>query len=296
VVSECQEQTIRVAPLLSFPDGNLEGFGKLISGARAGDDRTATITVSHDAANEEICGQDVNVEIEVLEVKRRELPELDPGLLRRLGHFESEGELRDAIADELDRRLAYHQQRHIRQQITALLTESASWELPPELLRRQARRELDRAVLELRSSGFGEEEIRAHENELRQNSLASTERALKEHFILERIAEDEEIEDVPSDYDTQIELIAAQAREPARRVRARIEKQGMMDALRNQIIVRKVIQTIMDQAEFKEVDYQPEEKETTAVDHALGGIKESIIPVAKHGGDAEQLKQPADRV
>jgi hypothetical protein len=70
----------------------------------------------------------------------------------------------------------------------------------------------------------------------------------------------------------------------------------MMDALRNQIIERKVIQTIMDQAEFKEVDYQPEEKETTAVDHAIGGIKESIIPVAKHGGDAEQLKQPADRV
>ena len=70
---------------------------------------------------------------------------------------------------------------------------SASWDLPPALLKRQSRRELERAVLELRRSGFGEDEIRAHENELRQNSMVSTARALKEHFILERIAEDEKI-------------------------------------------------------------------------------------------------------
>ena len=59
-------------------------------------------------------------------------------------------------------------------------------------------------MLELRSTGFSEEEIKAHENELRQNSLASTKTALKEHFILERIAEDEEIDAEPDDFDTEI--------------------------------------------------------------------------------------------
>ena len=50
-------------------------------------------------------------------------------------------------------------------------------------------------MLELRRSGFSDEEIRTHENELRQNSAASHGHgALKEHFILERIAEDEKIE------------------------------------------------------------------------------------------------------
>ena len=37
---------------------------------------------------------------------------------------------------------------------------AADWELPPDLLRRQARRELERAVLELRSSGFNEDSTR----------------------------------------------------------------------------------------------------------------------------------------
>ena len=48
--------------------------------------------------------------------------------------------------------------------------------------------------MELQRSGFSDEEIHAHENALRQNSTASTARALKEHFILERIAEEEKIE------------------------------------------------------------------------------------------------------
>ena len=82
----------------------------------------------------------------------------------------------------------------MRQQVTAALTEAADWDLPPELLRRQSMRELERAVLELRRSGFSEHEIQAHANELRQNSAVSTARALKEHFILERIAEEEKID------------------------------------------------------------------------------------------------------
>jgi trigger factor len=295
LVSQCSEQTVPVAPTLSFPDGNLEGFDKLMLGARAGDHRDAQLTVSHDAANEQLRGEDVQADIEVLEVKRRKLPEMDAALLEELGGFDSEGDLRDAIQDELQRRLGYHQQRRVRQQISELLTESADWELPPDLLRRQARRELERAVLELRSAGFGEEEIRAHENELRQNSMASTETALKEHFILEEIAEQEQITDEPQDYDDEIARIARQAGEPVRRVRARIEKQGMMDSLRNQIIERKVIDLITKHAKFKDVPYEPDQKDTAAVQHVISGVKESVIPAAKPGGEAEDLAQRTGR-
>ena len=293
-VSECTEE-IRIVPRVSFPDAVLEGFDTLMTGVTVGEKREATLSISHDAANEELRGQDVQAEIEVLDVKRLTLPKLDETTLAELGSYESEGELRDDIQADLSRRLTYQQQRRIRQQITSLLTESADWDLPKELLRRQAHRELERAVLELRSSGFNEDEIRAHENELRQNSMESTSRALKEHFILERIAEDEQIEEEPEDYETEIALIAMQTREPVRRVRARVEKQGLMDALRNQIIERKVIAKITEHAKFKDVPYQIEDSQVFAVDHVVSGVKDSAIPVAKHGGDAEQLREPADR-
>lgn len=294
-VSECTEE-VRLAAKISFPDAVCDGFDKLMIGATTGDKRQTKVTVSHDAPNEELRGKEMDAEIEVLDVKQKSIPAIDEATLSALGDFDSEGDLRDAIKNDLERRLSYHQQKSIRQQITAMLTESADWDLPQDLLKRQSRRELERAVLELRSSNFSDAEIQAYENELRRNSIESTKTALKEHFILERIAEDEGIEESPEDYEMEIATIAMQSREPIRRVRARIEKQGMMDALRNQIIERKVIATITDAAKFKDVPFQDDDNQVSAVDHVVSGAKDSNIPVAKYsGGEEDQLKSPVDR-
>ncbi len=87
-------------------------------------------------------------------------------------------------------------------------------------------------MLELQSSGFSNEMIQAHANQIRQNSLRATETALKEHFIFERIAEDAANRRRRGGLRSkEIELIADQSDESPRRVRARLEKRGQMDAL-----------------------------------------------------------------
>ena len=150
-------------------------------------------------------------------------------------------------------------------------------------------------MLELKRNGFSDEEIRAYENDLRQNSMTATARALKEHFILERIAEEEKIETDSEDYDKEIALIAAQSGESARRVRARLEKGELMDALHNQIIERKVIERVLSHAKFKDVPYKPDSAETEAIEQTAGGEEESQIPEAKHPGEAEPLPAVKER-
>jgi len=268
--------------VLSFRDGNIEKFDELMTGVRAGETRQGEALLSDDAPNVLLRGQHVTAIFEVLEVKKLEVPELTPELLDELGGFTEEAQLRDAIRDQLARQLEYDQHRRAREQITAALTVAANWELPPALLQRQSRRELQRAVLELQRSGFNDEEIQAHENALRQNSTVSTARALKEHFILERIAEDEEIDAVDADYDAEIRLLATQSNESPRRVRARLEKAGSMDVLRNQIIERKVIERILEHALFKEVPYQPRRADAEAIDQTAGGGEHADIPEAKY--------------
>jgi len=290
-----QEVSLQIRPVLSFPDARLEGFDALMEGVQAGETRRAQVTISHDATAVELQGEVVDVEFEVLEVKKVELPEIDEPLLEKLGNLKNVGELRDLVKEDLGRRLDYQQQRRIRQQITALLTQTANWELPPDLVKRQSRRELDRAILEMRSSGFSEDEILAYEHELKQNSLSSTKTALQEHFILERIAEEEKLDAEPRDYELEIQMIAAQSRESIRRVRARIEKKGLMDALRNQIIERKVLKLIEQHAKFQELKYEPEKNATAPVEVTLSGVAESDIPAAKHAAESQSLQQPVDR-
>jgi trigger factor len=133
--------------------------------------------------------------------------------------------------------------------------------------------------MELRRSGFSEAEIRARENQLRQNSAATTAVALKEHFILERVAEEEKIDVDDRDYEEEISLIAAQSGESPRRVRAQLEKRGLMDVLRNQIIERKVLELVQSEAKFKDEPYELTITDAEAVDMAAGGGAGAAIPV-----------------
>ena len=292
VISESKEEVIRIRPVLSFRDGKIEKFDKLMKGVKADETRSGEAKLTNDAPNEALRGKTVTAVFEVLEVKKLKLPDLTPEFLKDMG-FESEADLREGIAADLKRKLEYHQEQRARQQVTALLTESASWELPPDLLRRQSRRELERAVMELRRAGFGDAEIRAHENELRQNSAVSTARALKEHFILERIAEEEKIEAESADYDEEIRLIAMQSDESPRRVRSRIEKNGLMDALRNQIVERKVIARVLEEATFKDIPFEAGIEHAEAMDKSAGGEEREVeIPEAKHSDTAQPLPTP----
>lgn len=241
---------------------------------KAGDVRSTKLTVSNDAVDEKIRGKEIEAKFEITEVKELILPELNDEFLLSLGGFENMGDFRDVVLDELKRQLEYEQQRRARRQITEQLTVGADWELPPDLLKNQREREFQRAWYELRRSGFTDQQILSQFNVIRQNSDASTAQALKEHFILEAIAESEGIVDEQRDYDLEIALMAAQSGESQRRIRSRIEKSGSMDVLRNQIIERKVIKQIMDAAEFTEVPYSPLKQEEEALDRPVSNENE----------------------
>jgi trigger factor len=282
VLSEARELELVVRPRLSFADAELDGFDALVAKAKPGSPVTATVTVSQEAAVEPLRGKDVTLELTVLEVKKLELPELTREVLDEFGSFETAEELRAAVRKQLESQLEWHRRQQVRQQVSSALTASAGWDLPPDLLRRQSLRELERAILELRRSGFDDDSIRRHVNELRQTVMGSTARALKEHFILERIAEEQSLADVPADYDDEIRAIAAQSGESPRRVRANLEKRGLMDVLRNQIIERKTIDLIESHATFTDVPFEFQKRDAEAVDHAVCGVVvgEEEIPTA----------------
>lgn len=289
-LSAATEVEIVVRSKLSFADAELQGLDKLLQHAVADTTVTASVKLSAEAAIESLRGKDVTMELKVLEVKKLELPELTPELLAELGSFVSADALQVAVRQQLEKQLEWHRRRQVRQQVSSALTASAAWELPPDLLRRQSQRELERSILELRRSGFSDDAIRLHVNELRQTAMASTARSLKEHFILERIAEEESIADTAADYDEEIRAIAAQSSESPRRIRASLEKRGLMDVLRNQIIERKTVELITSQASFTDTPFEFQKPDTEAIDHAVCGVLvgDQEIPTALHAEGAEK--------
>ena len=282
VVSTLEEEGVVLAKSLSFSDGVCEAFGDDVVGKKEGDVVTTSVKLGESGED-----RTITAEVELVEVQKLESIELTPKLLEDLGDFESEEELRGFIKDSLERQAEYRTQQAVRARVAELLSESVTFELPEDLVRRQTNRELQRRVLEMRSNGFDEKTIRGIVNALQQNARASTESALREHFVLEQIAEEESIDAEPQEFDVEIAMIAQQSGQSLRRTRARLEKSGQMDALRNQIVERKVIEKVVENAKVTEEevsgDADDPNQESFPVAHSVLGAKDdSAIPEAKY--------------
>ena len=134
VLSKPKSKSLCIRPTLSFRDGKIENFDKLMKGVKAGETREAEAKLTDDAPNEALRGKTVTAVFEVLEVKKLELPELTAEFLEELGDFKSEDELRDAMREELAAAVGISPAAAGPAADHAALIASANWDLPPDLL------------------------------------------------------------------------------------------------------------------------------------------------------------------
>jgi trigger factor len=269
-VGDAKEITLRVDDTLSFKDGVAPKFGEKIIGAKAGEKRTVDISMTDGVSIDKLKGQTVQATIEIKDVKALRLPELDEVFLEKY-QSKSVEQLRERLLVVLQRRMEYTQRQSAREQVLGLITASATWELPQDMLMRQARKTLARRVMEMRESGMPEEEIKARERMLQRDVLSSTAQALKEHFVLQKIAELEKLEIENRDIDDEIERIAETYGESPRRIRAQFEREDLLETLAAQLIERKALDLILDSAEYEEVAISKEGGMATSDAQAVPG-------------------------
>jgi len=284
-------QRVQLKPVLRFQDAELSNFGELMSGAVVGDTLEVELPVSREAESLEMRGETVQATLTIREIERHVPPELNKSFLEEIG-VSSVEEMRNQIRETLDRQMLYEQRQSTRQQVLEKITESADWTLPEELVRKQVENALRREQLEMEQAGFTDQQIQARQNELRQNAVSSTEQALKEHFVLDKIAQKEDIQVTNEELDMEITVMAMQQGESPRKVRARLVRSGMMGNLEAQIRERKAVDVILDKAQFEEVpmEIDDEEDDVVAIPQSVCGIAATPMakPVEEAGTEAEE--------
>jgi trigger factor len=270
-IGRLQEAQFRVSKVLAFRDGIANRFAEQVKGASAGDTRAVDITLSSAAADPALRGKTVQATLNVKEVKAVKLPELTHEFLHNF-HVHSPEQLRELVGVALRRRLEHEQRRSAREQVMQHIQSAANWQLPEDLLRRQARKALARRAMEMRGDGIAEEEINSRLRLMQQDVLRSTEAALKEHFVLQKIAEVEKIEVGEDDLHAEIDRLAAQTGESPRRIRARLERDDLVDTLAAEMVERKALDLILDSAAYEDVPLEGEAQPAVAT------VEEQAVP------------------
>jgi trigger factor len=253
------EQTFTIDRQLAFKDGIAPRFAEQVRGAKASDERVVDVELSQNVADKALAGQTVQGTFHIKDVKSVRLPEATPEFLSQFG-VQTIGQLRELIEVVLQRRLMYQQRQSARAQVLEQFAAASTWELPEDLLLRQAHKAMQRRVMEMKADGISEEEIAKRQRLLQQDILKTTALALKEHFVLQKIAEVEKIDVSEDDLDEEVERLAAQNNMSARRFRAQLEREDMIEPLMIEMIERKSLDLILDSAEYEDVPLRQDEQ------------------------------------
>lgn len=272
-INKLSEVRVKVEPKLALSDGVAEDFGTKMAGAKPGDVRTVDITLSQETTAEQLRGQKVQATFAIKDVKTTRPPEITKDFLEETFMVSTPESFTELVQAVLGRRLEYSQRQAARQQVLQQIAAASTWELPQDMLRKQARKTLHRRLLEMKNAGMSDEQIAGRRRLLEQDVLKNTADALKEHFVLQKVAEVEKIEIEQEDIDAEIDRIAEQSGESFRKVKARLEKEDLIEAVAADLLERKALDLILGSATYE--DYELKASEQAG---EVATVEQNVVP------------------
>ena len=86
-LSTMEEERVVLEERLSFSDGTVDDFGKLLAGIKEGGKAEGKVKISENAEDEAMRGQNVDVKFEVIEVQKNGTTRVDRRVPGRIGRF-----------------------------------------------------------------------------------------------------------------------------------------------------------------------------------------------------------------
>ena len=227
-------------------------LSRKLEGAHVGDTRTFDVEIPADYPVEAMPSKSGSLHVEVKEIQRMDVPELDEKFLESAG-FESCESLRERMQQVLRERRTADADTALQAQLTDALLEKLQFDLPQGILKSQADSLLRRRKVEIARRGMPQEEIDKQAKELEEASAEDAERQTRLVFIMDAIASKEGIETEDSDVDARVAAMAARSGVRPQQTHVWLERENLMDDLRNDIRTEKTRRFLRENVTVRQV-------------------------------------------
>ena len=239
--------------LLELGSGRLvPGFEDQLVGARAGEERTVTVTFPDDYPAPELAGKEAQFEVAVNEVKAKNLPEPDDDFASEAAGFDTLAELREDIAARLQEVDARALEREFEDAVVEAAVAEAEVDVPEQLVHARAHELLEDTFAVLARQGVTKEtylRITGRDQEtLAHEAEPEAAAALKREAVLAAIVDAEGIE--PSDEQVRDALEPSAERQgtTAEKLFEQLSSSGRLDRVRREVASRQAIEMLVGEA------------------------------------------------
>ena len=237
--------------VLIKPESFIPGFTTPLVGASAGDRRTVTLTLPADFVIADLSGKTVVYEVEVVGVKEKVLPEANDEFAQGFG-AENLSKLQEGIRQDLKNELEFRARRAVRDQLLKALLDQVAIELPESVVANETRNVVYSIVNENQQRGVAKEIIESKKDEIFASAAVSAKDRVKAAFILNRIAEQENIKADQKDMTQRIVALAQQNKTTPDKFVKVLQERNAFPEIAQEIVTSKVLDFIELNAQVEE--------------------------------------------
>jgi len=230
----------------------IPGFAEQLLGAKAGDKKTVTVEFPADFVTPELAGKKAIYDVEVTEVKEKVLPVLDDAFAKTYGAEDLE-KLRAGVRRDLENELNLKQNRNIRNQLVRSLLNRVAFELPESAVAQETRNVVYDIVQENAKRGVSRDTIEKQKEQIYSAANQGAKERVKVAFLLQKIAEKEDIKVSQQEIAQRINQLAATYQIPADKFLKDLQKRNGLIEIYDQIMNEKVLDLLQQQAKVEEV-------------------------------------------
>ena len=240
--------------LLELGSGRfIPGFEEQLVGLKAGDEKVVEVTFPEDYGSApHLAGKPAQFEVTVNEVKAKQLPELDDDFATEAGGFDTLDELREDIATRMREADEQKIEAEFREAALDKVVEGATLEIPPSLIDARAKELWDQMLHSLSHRGINKEAYlriaQKTEDELLEEAKPDAEQALRREAVLAAVIEAEDLKPSDGDILDALQDAAIQQGTTPEKLRKRLESQGRLDELVEDLAQRQAVDLLAERA------------------------------------------------
>jgi len=249
---------------LTSEESFLPGFFAALVGIKKDETREVTTPLPEDFGFEPLRGKTIVMQVKCDSVKESQLPALDEDFAKKVNPEWDLERLRNEVRIGITHRREQSRENAKGNQVIQHLAEKLEFELPQDLVNREAQRRTNDIAMNAMRSGMEQDKIMEVQDQIVGAATQQARQNVKVSFILGEVAKRENLTVRQEQLTQALGRIAAQQRIQPKKLLADARNNGLIEKLQEDILLENAVQFLKDNAAVE--DTEPE-KEDCGHDH-----------------------------
>lgn len=239
-------------PLEVGSNSFIPGFEDQLVGLSKGDSTDVEVTFPEDYFVKDLAGKEAVFKVNIQDVKRKELPELNDEYVASKTDFKTVEELRANYKERMQKAAEANAKAEYEHELIDLAVANAKFSVPEIMIEDKISQMVDEMKMSLESRKMSLDMYMQYTGldmaKIRENQRPVAEENVKTDLVLDAIAKAEDIQVDMADVDAEIAAISAQHGASPEEVKKIIKGNGTMGLLLANILRRKAAHVVIDSA------------------------------------------------